>query len=206
MLIVISGPTGSGKTTISNKIIDADDAIERTVSYTTRETRESECESKDYHFVSEDKFLSMIENDEFLEYEKVHNNFYGTSKKNLSTIESEGRDALLAIDVRGAIHIKTIYNEAVLIFIFPPKLSVWEERIKARGDNFDNIMNIRMHTALFELENFDKFDYAIINDKIDESVSVVSGIVDSARHRVKFIYNDLKLFSNKLLAEIRRKY
>jgi len=206
MLFVISGPTGSGKTTISNWIADIDDKMELTISHTTRKIRENEDASKDYHFISENKFVSMIDNDEFLEYERVHDSFYGTSKKTLLTIANAGRDALLTIDVKGAVHIKTIFRNAVLIFIFPPKLSVWEERIKIRDDNSDNTMKLRMHTALFELENFDKFDYALVNDKIDESVNTVSSIVDSERHRVKFIYNNLKLFSNELLTEIRRKY
>ncbi len=206
MLFVISGPTGSGKTTISNRISDTDDKIEPTVSHTTRKIRENEYESKDYYFISKNKFKSMIDNNEFLEYEKVHNNFYGTSRKTLLTIADTGKDALLTIDVKGAVHIKTIFENAVLIFIFPPKLSVWEERIKIRGSNADNTMKLRMHTALFELENFDRFDYALVNDKLDESVCTVSGIVDSERHRVKFLYNNLKLFSNRLLTEIRRKY
>ena len=206
MLFVISGPTGSGKTTISNRIADIDDKIELIVSHTTRKIRENEYESKDYYFVSENKFKSMIDNNEFLEYEKVHNNFYGTSRKTLLTIADAGKDALLTIDVKGAVHIKTIFENTVLIFIFPPKLSVWEERIKIRGNNSDNTMRLRMHTALFELENFDRFDYALVNDKLDESVSTVSDIVDSERHRVKFLYNNLKLFSNRLLTEIRRKY
>jgi len=203
MLYVISGPTGSGKTTIANELTKSG-SIKKTVSHTTRKIRAGETEGVDYFFVSEQKFQEMIDNNEFVEYEKVHNHYYGTS---IATLNSAATyDTILTIDVKGALNIKKSFDDSSLIFIFPPDFSEWIKRIDQRGESAEEELKIRMKTALFEIENYEKFDYIIINEDLRQSVRSVLEIIDSSKLRVKAIKEKIKPLAEKLAKQIRRKY
>lgn len=204
MLFVISGPTGSGKTTIA-KEVTKNKSIKKTISHTTRKKRKDEIQSVDYIFVSDKQFQQMINNHEFVEYEKVHNHYYGTSKAALKSVVPV-QDTILTIDVKGALNIKKKYKNSSLIFILPPDFSIWEKRLKQRGDIFDDDMKIRMKTALFEIERFDKFDYVIINEDLNQSIRFVSEIIDSSKLRISAVHKKMRLLADRLKNEIRRKY
>ncbi|MCX7831095.1 MAG: guanylate kinase, partial [Acidobacteria bacterium] len=169
LLVVISGPTGSGKTTIARKLVETSKKSLFSISHTTREKRPDEKDGIDYHFVSKDKFKQMIENKEFLEYARVHNNFYGTHKNEWEKAKKKGFDLILDIDVKGGNQVKRSFKDAVLIFVLPPSFKELLRRLnKRKGEkNFDIV--IRFNTALKELDFAKKYQYNIINEEVESA-------------------------------------
>ncbi len=186
IIFIISSPSGAGKTTLSSIIQKKRaNSVKRVVTHTTRKPRKNELDKIDYFFTDEEGFKAGIRRGEFVEYAIVHNNFYGTSKKALVDILESGYDALLAIDVAGAKNVMRSFDNAVSVFILPPSFDEWIKRIKKDGVRQD--MNIRLHTAISELDEVSLFDYCIVNDDIDSSVKSLESIIDSEHRRFKFL-------------------
>ncbi|MCX7965307.1 MAG: guanylate kinase [Syntrophorhabdaceae bacterium] len=178
LLFVVSGPSGVGKSTLIEKFLKEDKNSTFSVSYTTREKREHEKEGKDYYFVDRDTFLEMIKNGEFLEWETVHDNLYGTPKKEIFNALKKGMDIFLDIDVNGALKIKKAYPWACLIFVEPPSKEELKKRLTLRGEK--NI-ELRLKRYDEEIEKKHIFDYNVINDNLERAYKDFVKIIKNVR-------------------------
>lgn len=175
-LIVISGPSGVGKGTICNRLINELNA-EYSVSYTTREPRIGEINGINYNFISREEFEMMIRNNDLLEYNIYNNNYYGTSKPNIINKIDKGINIFLEIDVNGAKQIKKIFNNALLIYIAPPSLEDLKKRLLNRGTESIDKINERLAIAKEEMKQIQYYDYIIINDNIDRATEEIKNII-----------------------------
>ncbi len=183
-LIVISAPSGAGKTSLARRIIQDIDGVSFSVSHTTRTPREGEREGVDYFFVSEHEFRRMIDQGEFLEHAQVfERQFYGTGKAFVSRMLSQGRDVLLDVDVQGGLQVKSRMPEAITVFVFPPSLQVLEARLRRRGLNSDEQIAERLRAAAREIGHHDRYDYILVNDDFENSLLGLKSIVLAARCR-----------------------
>lgn len=176
-LFIISAPSGAGKTTIINEILKKIPELKFSVSYTTRPKRPNETEGIDYYYTTTDKFEKMIENNELLEWAKVHNNYYGTPKKNIFDNINSGYNVLLDIDVQGADQVREQHHNGIFIFISPPSLEDLEKRLKSRKTENENTIAERLKNSRKEMTYKDKYDYIVINDVIENAVKAVLDII-----------------------------
>ena len=175
-LIVVSGPSGVGKGTICNKLINKMNA-EYSVSTTTRSPRDGEVDGVNYFFVSKEEFTLGIENGDFLEYNLYNDNYYGTSKKFVMDKLKNNKNIFLEIDVNGAKNIKKIFNDAVLIYIAPPSVDNLKKRLIERGTESEEVINERLAIASKELKEIDFYDYVVINDDLERATDEVRKII-----------------------------
>lgn len=180
-VFIISAPSGSGKSTLVHELRIRVAGIDFSISYTTRSPRGSEQNGREYFFVTRPEFEDMIANDEFLEHAEVFGNYYGTARRFLREAEQHGFDLLLDIDVQGAAQIKRKIPNAVSIFILPPSRDKLERRLRNRGLDSDETINRRLVTARREIENYDKYDYILVNDRLGKSTDELRAIVLSER-------------------------
>ena len=178
---MISAPSGSGKSTLVRKVRDIVRNLEFSISYTTRKLRGSEENGREYYFISREEFEKMVGNNEFLEHADVFGNYYGTARTFLRKAETDGTDLLLDIDVQGAEQIKRRLPEAVSIFILPPNRSELERRLRERGQDDEETIQRRLSTARREIENYAKYDYILVNDRLPDSVELLEAILLSER-------------------------
>ncbi len=176
MLIIITGPSGVGKTTIIRSLIKADPKLKYSVSLTTREPRPREIDGVDYHFVSESEFKEKIKNDEFAEWSEVYGKYYGRLKKDLEEVSREN-DVLVGIDVQGAEKLKAKYPDGVSIFILPKSESALESQLRGRGTESEESLKTRLNMAIQETKKADIFDYKVVNDKVYETVKKIQCII-----------------------------
>jgi len=188
-LFIISAPSGSGKSTLVNELRRIVPSLEFSVSYTTREPRGSEHDGLEYHFVSRAEFEKMVAAGEFLEYAEVFGNYYGTCEGVLKDAARRGNDLLLDIDVQGAAQVKEkLKDSAVSIFVLPPDRQTLEKRLRNRSvgeaqaagrerSTPDQVIERRLHEARKEIEKYSKYDYILVNDRLDESVEHLKAIV-----------------------------
>jgi len=182
-LVIVSAPSGTGKTTIIKSFLNKYKALSFfSVSLTTRKKRYEEKDGIDYFFVSEEEFLQKVNGKELLEWEKVHNNYYGTPKKPIHNNIEKRKICILDIDVKGAIKVKREIKEAVLVFILPPSIEILANRLRNRGELPDEISK-RMITAQKELVFISNYDYIIINDKLEEAIDIFEHIALSTLYR-----------------------
>ena len=181
--MVLSSPSGGGKTTICQEILKKHKDYLYSISATSRKKRKNEKEGKDYFFLSESQFKQIIRRRGFVEWAKVHGEYYGTLKKFVDQAEKEGRVALFVLDVQGGMAIKTKYPESVLIFLLPPSLRELKKRLIGRGtDNMDEVKK-RLKTALKEIKFWSKYDYVVINNELGETARLVEEIIEAERQR-----------------------
>ena len=180
-VFIISAPSGSGKSTLVKKVRDIVPNLEFSISYTTRNLRGVEENGREYYFISREEFEKMVRNDEFLEHAEVFGNYYGTARTFLRKAETDGTDLLLDIDVQGAEQIKRKLPEAVSIFILPPNRSELERRLRERGQDDEQTIQRRLSTARREIENYAKYDYILVNDRLPDSVDLLEAILLSER-------------------------
>lgn len=173
VLFIMSGPSGTGKGTICDRLLLSED-IFLSVSSTTREKRKGETEGVTYNYTTVEKFEKMIENGEMLEYAKYGSNYYGTPKKTVEKMLSEGKNVLLEIEAQGAMQVKSIFKDAVLIFILPPSMKELKRRLKERGRETDEQIEERLNTAMWEFSQAPMYNRLIVNDDLDECVGEVS--------------------------------
>jgi guanylate kinase len=178
---IISAPSGSGKSTLVDKVRELVPDLDFSISYTTRAPRGDEQNGREYFFVSRDEFREMIRRDDFLEYADVFGNYYGTAKSVLRQAEKRGKDLLLDIDVQGAEQIKGKLPEAVSIFIMPPDRKILEARLRKRSLDAEGVIQRRLVTASREIENYEKYDYILVNDRLDESIGALMAILLAER-------------------------
>ncbi|MEA1973550.1 MAG: guanylate kinase [Candidatus Cloacimonadota bacterium] len=184
-LIVVSAPSGGGKTTINKEILERNDNIVYSISYTTRQPRETEKDGVDYFFVDERKFKKMVADGEFLEYAKVHNNWYGTSLSFIKSQLVKNKHVIMDIDVQGAQEIATNSVDKILIFLLPPNQSILKNRLKKRGTDSYKEIELRLKNAHSEIEKVDDYDYLVINDDLEVAVEDVEAIIRAEENSEK---------------------
>jgi guanylate kinase len=184
LLIVLSSPSGAGKTTISRMLLDADNEIAMSVSATTRPMRPGEHEGKDYHFVSDDEFDRIIEDNEFVEWANVFGYRYGTPKQPVKDALREGRDILFDIDWQGARQLEPDFEgQLVTIFLLPPSMAELEERLRARGTDSEDVIADRMQRASDEISHWAEYEYVLVNDEMDDCLARVRAIIAAERSK-----------------------
>jgi len=182
LVYIISAPSGSGKSTLVNELLKTVSDLEFSISYTTRAPRGSETNGRQYYFISHPEFEKMIHEDQFLEYARVfEKDYYGTARRFLHEAERNGRDLLLDIDVQGAAQIQQKLPGAISIFILPPNRKTLEERLRKRSEDCDEVIQRRLTAATHEIENYDRYNYILINDQLEDSIELLRGVVRSER-------------------------
>ncbi len=176
-IFVVSAPSGAGKTTIVKSILKDIPQLAFSISATTRKKRENETDGADYHFISEKDFLNKIEKNDFVEWEKFYDYYYGTPKGFIDEKIKNGISVLLELDVKGALSIKGIYPEAILIYIYPPSFKVLVERLKNRRTEDEIDFKKRVERAKMELSQKDKFDYLVVNKDLNTAISEVKSLI-----------------------------
>ena len=184
LLIVVSGPSGAGKDTICQKLIKENSNIWMSVSMTTRKPRPLEKDGVDYFFVSSEEFENKINDNTFLEYASYNDNYYGTPKDKVEEKLNEGKDVILVIDINGAINIKKIIPSALFIFIMPPDMETLKNRLIGRKTESRDKVVQRFITAYNEVNNYKKYNYVVVNDKVEDAVNKVKSIIQSEKCRV----------------------
>ena len=184
-LIVISAPSGSGKTSLANRALEEIPKLKFSVSHTTRRPRPGERDQVEYFFVSEKEFEEMLGQGTFLEHARVYGNYYGTSRAFVDEQLSVGYDVLVDLDVQGAAQVKKSYPEAILVFVFPPSLEVLKTRLKNRGLDDPSIIDKRLRIAKKEIQRYTDYQYVIINREIEESLVELKSIMQVAGCRLE---------------------
>lgn len=179
LIIVVSAPSGVGKTTVIRYLLRQRQDLTLTVSATTRKPRLGEREGIDYYFISEDEFRSKIEKNQFLEYAKVHDAFYGTLKSEFEERLRSDKHVILELDIQGMRSIKAIYPEAISVFILPPSMREMESRLRNRGTESEEKIKMRISRAIEEMKFRNEFDYNIINYEVEQSAYDLNTIINA---------------------------
>lgn len=188
--IIVSSPSGAGKTTIVDAVLKRDKSVSRVITATTRTPRTGEKNGVDYHFWTIKQFEQAIKKGQMLEWAQVHTHYYGIPKKSVDDLMKKGICPILVIDVQGARTVKAQYPNAATVFIVPPSLKELKNRILRRNDNTQDI-EIRLETAKKEMQELGRYDYALLNDELAEAVDKMAGIVAAEQCRV--CRQDLKI-------------
>ena len=189
LLLVVSGPSGAGKGTICKALLNKNDQIKLSVS--TRKPRNGEVHGVNYFFIEKEEFTKMIENGEFLEYAQIYDNFYGTPKAAIIECLEKGQDVILEIEMQGARQIKEVYPEGVFIFVLPPSLEELKSRIVGRGTETQEEIEKRFSCAFEEINQIVNYDYFIVNEDIEKSVSDVEAIICAEKNKVTRYKNNI---------------
>src|SRR6476659_8805765 len=202
LMLVLSSPSGAGKTTIARKLLEQDLGIEISVSHTTRKMRKGERDGQDYHFVSHDTFTKMRDHGEFLEWAVVFDNYYGTRRKPVEEALAAGRDVLFDVDWQGAASLRDkARDDVVTVLILPPTASDLEQRLNVRAQDPPEIVRRRMLGASNEIQHWDEYDYVVVNHDIDRSVAAIRAVLTAERLR-RTRLTGLKQFVQNLLAAL----
>lgn len=180
-LFIITAASGAGKTSLVRELLAADQQIKLSVSYTTRQPRPGEVNGEHYHFVDDAIFLKMLGEGDFLESAHVHGARYGTSQTRVDEALADGNDLILEIDWQGAAQVRKLYASAISIFILPPSMKALESRLRARGQDSEEVIIKRLAAARDEMSHVGEFDYVTINDKFEESLQDLAAIVRTER-------------------------
>jgi guanylate kinase len=185
LMLVLSSPSGAGKSTIARNLIEDDPAFELSVSVTTRARRGSEIDGRHYHFLqSQREFDILRDNDELLEWAEVHGNFYATPRAPAEKAMAEGRDMLFDIDWQGAKQLKEkMRGDIVSVFILPPSMAELKARLKRRAEDQEQVIETRLKNARSEIEHWTEYDFVVVNDDLDRAFSEVRSIVSAERLR-----------------------
>ncbi|HUX62352.1 guanylate kinase [Sulfuricella sp.] len=180
-LFIVTAPSGAGKTSLVRALLQNDSQVKLSVSYTTRPARPGEVDGKDYHFVTEQKFLEMLERGDFLESAQVYGNRYGTSQPWIESAMNSGTDILLEIDWQGAAQVRKIFPRATGIFILPPSLEALLARLTGRGQDSEEIIARRLAAAREDIGHVEEFDYVIINDIFETALQDLISVIRAQR-------------------------
>lgn len=190
-LIVLTAPSGAGKTTLVHKLLDSELDLTFSVSYTTRSKRDTEVDGKDYFFVSEENFAAMQGCGAFLEHAEVFGNWYGTSVEHVQSLLDAGYSVLLEIDWQGAEQVRRQRPDAISVFIMPPSRSELEQRLRGRKTDSEEVIQFRLSQALDDMKHWDEFGYIVINDKLETAAAELSAVI--ADESVKNRTNDSEI-------------
>jgi len=203
LLIVISAPSGTGKTTLCHMLLKAFPDMEFSVSYTTRKPRLGEINGKDYFFVDRETFERMIEEGDFLEWAEVYGNLYGTSRSQVTKALEAGKDILLDIDTQGALQVKKNFPEAVLIFILPPSLTELERRLRSRRTDDEETIEKRLRIARDEIEKALYYDYLVVNDVLEVAFEKLRSIITAEKCRTERLKDQIdKVIDDKEIIKL----
>ena len=189
-LIVVSGPSGAGKDTVIEKVMQKCENVKLSISATTREIRPNETDGVNYFFMTEDEFLKIKKEDGFLESAVYCDNYYGTPKKFLFEQLDKGIDVILIIETQGAMSIRREYPEGVFIFVIPPTIKELRSRLENRGTESEEAVALRMEKALIEIEKIDKYNYIVFNGSLEKAADEIVAIIKAERLRT--VYQDLQ--------------
>lgn len=195
ILMVLSGPAGSGKDTVLGDLYKQIPEMKQSVSMTTRLPRDGEIDGVDYYFVSKENFETAIKDGKMLEYAQYGSNFYGTPKEPVDRMLNEGKIVVLKIEVQGAENIRKIYPDLVTIFITPPNMSVLESRLRRRGTESEEDIRHRLEIAADELSRIEEYNYIVINDELENAVNDVKTIISAEKLKVSR--------RNKIISEVK---
>ncbi len=184
LLIVVSGASGTGKGTVCKKLLSELPNVHYSISATTRKPRQGEVDGREYYFISEDDFKQWIADGKFLEYAEVYGNFYGTPLTKIEERLNRGEDVLLEIDVQGALNVKRKCPDGVYIFLLPPSLNELKRRIEGRGSETPDSLKRRLQAAVAEIQIGREYDYAVVNDTVDNAAARIEAILVAERCRV----------------------
>jgi len=198
-LIIITAPSGAGKTTLIKKILEKGD-YQFSVSYTTREPRVGEIDGIDYHFITKEDFLNKVnQGDFFAEWATVHTNMYGTAKQESYDLIKTGKSVIFDVDYQGAINLKKVFKEALSVFILPPSLQTLKQRLIDRKTNTEDVINLRVNNAKKEVQYINEFDFLIINDDLNIAFKQLEEIINSNRCSISKNQSFLNSFMDKFL-------
>ena len=197
-LFIVSAPSGAGKTSLVNALVDSMADVRLSISHTTRAKRDGEVDGEDYFFISQDEFAQMRDAGAFLESATVFDNCYGTLSESVMTQLNLDLDVILEIDWQGAQQIRNNYPECIGIFILPPSQSALEQRLRGRGQDDDEIIARRMRDAKSEMSHYVEFDYLIVNDDFDDALAELAAIISAQRNSIGI----QKQIKQKLLIEL----
>ena len=183
VLIILSGPSGSGKDTVLNKLTENRDDIKISISMTTRQKRNDEIDGLNYYFVSREYFEKKIADNNMLEYAEYADNLYGTPKAPVDEMLRNGKAVILKIEVQGAEKIRKIYPEVISIFLMPPSVRVLEERLRGRNSEDEETLNHRLVIAREEFRRASEYDYIVINDTVENAVAGIETIINAERQK-----------------------
>lgn len=184
ILFVVSSPSGGGKGTLIQRVLNKVPNLSYSVSFTTRTPRSGETNGREYFFVTPERFKEMVAAEEFLEWAHVHGKLYGTARQQVAREISAGRDIILEVDVQGAASVRKLMADSVSIFILPPSFEVLRQRLQARGTDSPAELDLRLRNAPKELEDYSAFQYLIINDDVDRAADQMTAIVNAERARL----------------------
>ena len=190
LLFIVSAPSGTGKTTLVERLVHVVPNLRMSRSYTSRPSRAGESDGVDYNFISRARFAAMVEANEFLEWADVFGHCYGTSAADTEALLAAGQDAVLVIDVQGARQVRSRGIETVGIFVLPPSAGVLEQRLRGRSKDSEEQIAHRLEVACREVGEFAQYEYVVINDDVDGAVGRLQAIVLSERARVKLMRRD----------------
>lgn len=194
ILFILSGPSGVGKGTVRQRLFEEQTDLQYSISMTTRNKRPEEQEGVDYFYRSKEEFEKMIEGNQFIEYAKYVNNYYGTPKQYVEETLAKGKDVFLEIEVQGALQVKENFPQGVFIFLFPPSLDELKNRIVGRGTETEELVINRLKEARNEIEMMHAYDYVVVNDDVNKAVERVKSIIASEhlkRERVEKQYKKI---------------
>ena len=182
-LFIIAAPSGGGKTSLVNALLENDERLVLSISHTTRRARPGEVDGKHYHFVSHDDFEQMVENGDFLEHARVFDNHYGTNRNSVARQLGQGKDVILEIDWQGARQVRAAFPNCLMIFIIPPSLETLRERLTGRGQDSAAVIQRRMRDAQAEISHWAEFDQLVVNDDFDTALEELRTIINDYRKR-----------------------
>ena len=180
-LIVVSAPSGAGKSSLVKALLELDSHVHLSVSHTTRAPRGQEKHGRDYYFASQSEFDAMVQSNAFVEWAHVHGNRYGTSKKAIEERIAQGSDVILEIDFQGALQIREAFANAVLVFILPPSWEELRSRLERRGEDTPEVIEVRLKNAAEEMAQVSKFDFVIINELFERALFDLKAVVHAQR-------------------------
>ncbi|MBN3032553.1 MAG: guanylate kinase [Candidatus Saganbacteria bacterium] len=189
LLVVVSGPSGVGKSTVVRRLFKIYPELEMSISSTTRPPRPGEEHGRHYFFVTQEEFDARVKQDQFLEWAKVHGSYYGTPRKFIEAELAKGRIVVLEVDVQGAASIKRVVEEgklkaaAVFVFLIPPSVDILAFRLKKRKTEDETVVNYRLRAAIAELQVMEKYDYIVVNDKVESASEKIKAIINVEKER-----------------------